>query len=265
MPGALLTTRLRELHEKSNWPLILPNVWDAASARIVEAAGFPCVATSSAGVAYSLGYSDGQHIGRDEMLDAIARIVRAIRVPVTADIEAGYGDAPGTAQALLEIGASGMNLEDYTEDLISLEEQVEIIQAVRAAAPDIVINARTDIYLAQVGEESTRFERTVERQRAFIQAGADCVFVPGVRDEQAIAGLASEVDAPLNILATAGSPSVARLAALGVGRISFGSGPMRATMALMRRIALEAKDTGTYESFTTDTIPYAEVNRLFER
>lgn len=257
---------LRELHAKRNWPLLLPNAWDAASARIFEDAGFPAVATTSAGVAYALGYPDGQRVPAGEMIKAIARIVRAVRVPVTADVEAGYGSAAETARALIEVGAVGMNLEDAEgATLVPLDEQVARNRSVRAAAPEIVINARTDIFLAQHSDASSRLERTIERLRAFVEAGADSVFVPGVRDAETIGKLVRAVDVPLNILAGEGTPPVAELKRLGVGRITIRSGGMRATLALTRRIAMELRDLGTYEAFTRETIPYAEVNKLFER
>jgi 2-methylisocitrate lyase-like PEP mutase family enzyme len=171
---------------------------------------------------------------------------------------------------LIAAGAVGMNLEDMEGSiLVPLHHQLERIRTVLAVATytgvPIVLNARTDIYLAQVGDSESRFERTVERIVAFAEAGADSVFVPGVKDEETIARLARSVDAPLNILATVGSPSIPRLRELGVARISVGSGPMRAGMALMRRIALEMRDSGTYDAFTRDTIDYADANRLFER
>src|SRR5262249_47993025 len=137
---------------------------------------------------------------------------------------------------------------------------IRLIQAIRAATPGMVINARTDIYLKPFGEESTRFDRTVERLRAFFQAGADSVFVPGVRDREVIARLAQAAGGPLNILATAGAPPVNEMKALGVRRISVGSGPMRATLGLVDRIARELRDRGTYSAFTDGAIAYADVN-----
>jgi 2-methylisocitrate lyase-like PEP mutase family enzyme len=254
---------LKKLHLKPNWPSVFVNVWDAGSARIVEAAGFAAIATGSAGISFSLGYPDGQCLSASEMIDAVARIVRAVKIPVTADVEAGYGDPARTASLLFEAGAVGMNLEDFEDWLVHLDQQVERIRAVRSATPEMVINARTDVYLAEVGEPESRFERTVERIQAFEAAGADCVFVPGVKDEETIQGLVQAVKIPVNILATEGTPPIARLHELGVGRVSVGSGPMRATMALMRRIAIEIRDEGTYEGFTRDTISYADANALF--
>jgi 2-methylisocitrate lyase-like PEP mutase family enzyme len=255
--------------------LLLPNVWDVASARIVEEAGFGALATTSAGVAFSLGYPDGQRITPEEMLARIARIAKAVKVPVTADVEAGYGDRPQdaarTARAVIEAGAVGMNLEDGTDDparpLIDLSLQLEKIRAVREAALNagvlLVLNARTDVYLANVGEPHTRYDETVHRAIAFRDAGADCVFVPGLKDMETIRRVVQDVKCPVNILTGAGSPSVPELEKFGVARVSLGSGPMRATLGLMRRMAEELKTSGTY-GFLQDAPSHAEINRLME-
>jgi 2-methylisocitrate lyase-like PEP mutase family enzyme len=238
--------------------LLLPNVWDVASARTIEDAGFPAIATTSAGIAFSLGYPDGQKISRLEMLARVARIARAVTVPVTADVEAGYGyrpeDAAETAREVIEAGAVGMNFEDGTDDpqhpLIDLPLQLQRINAVREAAATsgvpIVLNARTDVYLAEVGPPDSRYDHALQRLRAFRDAGADCVFAPGIRDPETIARLVKDVQGPLNILAGPGSPSIGELEKLGVARVSLGSAPMRATLGLLGRLAGELKTSGTY-------------------
>ena len=180
------TESLRALHH--NHTLILPNAWDVASARIIQQAGFSAVATTSAGIAFTLGYPDGQRISREEMLAAVARIAKAVKLPVTADVEAGYGnrpeDAARTARDVLAAGAVGMNLEDATGDpqhpLLELALQVERVKAVRELP--IVLNARTDVYLLEVGPPEKRYDEALRRLAAFRDAGADCVFVPGLRD-----------------------------------------------------------------------------------
>jgi 2-methylisocitrate lyase-like PEP mutase family enzyme len=257
---------LRQLHYGP--PILrLCNVWDAASARIVEQAGFPAVATSSAGVAFSLGYPDLEAIPPAEMLAQVRRVTRAVAVPVTADLEAGYEDIERTAAGLVEAGAVGLNLEDFQNGkLVDLAAQIEKIRAVRRVGErlgvPIAINARTDIYLAELGDAGTRFERTVERLLAFQGAGADCVFVPGVRDEETIARLVNALRVPLNILAGAGSPTAERLQELGVARVSLGSGPMRATLGLTRRIAEELRDSGAYNRMLDSPVSYPEANEL---
>ena len=265
---AARAVRLRELHDADE-PLLLPNAWDVASARLFERAGFPAIATTSAGIAYCLGYPDGQRLPAAEMLGAVARIARSVSVPVTADLEAGYGDAGATAQAAISAGAAGLNLEDFENgalvDLRSQTERIHMVQGTgeRLGVP-LVLNARTDIFLAAVGDPATRVDRAIERLRAYAKAGADSVFAPGVSDEGTIARLAGAVDCPLNILAVAGSPPVSRLKELGVRRISVGSGPMRAIMGLAARIAEELRRSGTYSCFTENALSYAEANALFQ-
>lgn len=263
--------RLRALHAGPRI-LVLCNAWDAASARIVEDAGFPAVATTSAGIANSLGYADGERIPRQEMAEAVARIVRAVAVPVSADMEAGYGGTPEaaaeTARAAIAAGAVGMNLEDTIEEsrFFEIGLQCDRVRAVREAGEHagvpIVINARTDVYLAGVGSPDEQFEEAVRRANAYREAGADCLFLPGAYDAALIARLVREIHGPINILAGPSAPPVGELERMGVRRVSMGSGPMRATMALTQRIASELAESGTYTSFTRDTISYAEANRL---
>ena len=253
--------------------LLLPNAWDVASARIIEEAGFGAVATTSAGIAFTLGYPDGQRISRDEMLEVVARIAAAVNVSVTADVEAGYGsrpeDAAQTARGVIEAGAVGMNLEDGTDDvehpLVDWSLQLEKIAAVREVAKatgvPIVLNARTDVYLLQVGAPEKRYEEALRRLAVFRDAGADCVFLPGVRDAETIGKMVRDLGCPVNILAGPGSLSVPELEKLGVARVSLGSGPMRATLGLLGRMTEELKTTGTYRSL--DGAPsHADVNRL---
>ena len=264
---------LRQLHQGPP-PLLLPNVWDVAGARIIEEAGFPALATTSAGIANSLGYPDGQHIGRTAMLEVVGRIVAAVQVPVTADLEAGYGQTPQqiaeTVAELLESGAVGLNLEDGVEEqsLVAAEEHAAKVRAVReagrGAGVDIVINARTDVYLAQVGPPESRFDETLRRARLYRQAGADCIFVPGLRDANTIGRLVKELSCPVNILAGPGFPPIAELEKLGVARVSFGSSPHRATLGLLRRMAQEIREQGTYSALE-GLVSYAEANALFRR
>jgi 2-methylisocitrate lyase-like PEP mutase family enzyme len=265
--------RLRKLHHGRRI-LALPNAWDVVSARILEEVGHPAIATSSAAVAFSLGYPDGQRISRGEMLDAVARITRAVRVPVTADLESGYGKTPEEiadfTKAVVASGAVGLNFEDVTGDdestHVGLGLQVKNIRAIRETAAamgvPIVINARTDIYLMPIGPEATRFERTVERLRAYREAGADCLFVPGLCDREIIAKLVKALDAPLNILASQGSPSLDELEKIGVARVSAGSSAMRAAMGAFQRVAKDWLAHGSYDSLHQVTVPYNELNHM---
>jgi 2-methylisocitrate lyase-like PEP mutase family enzyme len=263
---------LRALH-KGPPVLVLPNAWDAASARLIEAEGFPAIATTSAGVAAALGYPDGGIVPSNEMIEAVARIARAVKLPVTADIEHAYAANPtAVADVVLRViaaGAVGINLEDCVPGATELEPlalQVDkiksIIKASTTAGVRVVINARTDGFLRGFGAADTRLGIAIERGKAFLEAGADCVFVPGVRDAATIGALVRGIGGPINVLAVDGSPSIAELAALGVARVSTGSGPMRATMAVLRDIARELKTSGTYRSFTKHALTFKEVNEL---
>src|SRR5262245_6264819 len=238
--------------------LVLANAWDVISARIVEEIGFPAIATTSAGVAATLGYPDGQRVSCEEMLNVVGRIARAVQVPVTADMEAGYGTTPAdmaeTARALIDAGAVGLNLEDMSGDgpssQVELGLQLEKISAIREASAGagvpLVINARTDIYLTPIGPAETRFDRTVERLRAYARAGADCVFAPAVKDPETIEKLVKVVGAPLNILLLPGGPNLNELERLGAARASIGSGLMRTTLGAARSVAkamFERRDT----------------------
>jgi 2-methylisocitrate lyase-like PEP mutase family enzyme len=264
---------LRQLHK--NRPLVLPNAWDAASARMIEIAGAPAIATTSAGVSWSYGRSDGQKLARQEMIQAIRYIADAVAVPVTADIEGGYGngsthDVANTVHGVIAIGAAGINLEDSPgrdgQVLLAPDVHAARIRAAREAAlavkGDLVINARTDVYLFQVGAPETRFDATVERANKYLAAGADCAFVPGVIDVDTIAALVEAIDGPLNIMAMPGAPSVSQLGKLGVARVSVGPGIAQAALATTRRVALELLELGTYDALG-DGVPFSDVNGMF--
>jgi len=268
---AVKAGRFRKLHQGPDI-LVLPNAWDAATARIFATAGFPAIASTSAGVAYAAGYPDGRGISRTEMVEAVRRIAAAVAVPVTADMEAGYGDtveaAEATAEGVLAAGAIGLNLEDgYEGRLLAVADQAARLRAVRRVADEagvpLVINARTDVYLRQVGAPETRFEEAVRRANTYREAGADCLFVPGVSDSETLGRLVEAIHGPINILAVAGTPPVSELQRLGVARVSTGSGPMRATLSLLGRIASEL-GTGSYDLFTKGVISHADVNKLME-
>ena len=268
--------QFRKLHHGPRL-LFLPNAWDVVSARILEECGHPAIATSSAAVAFSLGYPDGQHISRDEMLEVAGRIARAVEIPVTADLEAGYGttvkDMVEAVKAAIAAGVIGMNLEDITGDdessFVDLPLQVEKIRAICETAKSLgvsfVLNARTDIYLMPIGPESTRFERTVERLRAYRDAGATCLFAPGLYDRETIAKLVKAVEAPINILANPACPPMAELENIGVARVTAGSGIMRAALGLVRRIGKDMLESRSCEMMFAGAIPHAELNRLMQR
>ncbi|TDC07062.1 isocitrate lyase/phosphoenolpyruvate mutase family protein [Nonomuraea longispora] len=225
---------LRALHVPGT-PLVLPNVWDAASARAVQETGFPAVATGSAAVSRVLGYEDGEGAPPGEMMAAVTRVARAVDVPVTADVERGYGlGAAALAEALADAGAVGCNLEDSvpgTGEMVQTGVQADFLAEVRAAAgPGLVINARIDLYLHGRADRAA----AVERGRRYLEAGADCVYPIDLTDEEEIRALAGELGGMVNILFQPGAPSLPRLAELGVARISFGAGLHRASDAYAR-------------------------------
>lgn len=264
----------RDLHTTTgDNPLVLPNAWDCASALIFEATGFRVVGTTSAGIATSHGVPDGEQLSRDDMLEVVERIARAVDLPLSADMEAGYGDTPEavgeTTRRTLAAGAIGVNLEDGTDGpggpLVESDLHAEKIRAARAAAADedipLLINGRTDVFWRAVGDEATRVERAAERCNAYLDAGSDCAFVPGVTDSEDIEALVDAIDGPLNVLGGPGAPSIPELGDLGVARVSVGSGPVRATLAELRNIARELEGDGRFDSMANG-IPYPELNEL---
>jgi len=222
--------RLRELHHAKEM-LVLPNVWDAATANVVAEAGFPAIATTSAAIAEMLGYPDGEGAPWPAMFAAAGRIARAVAVPVTVDAEAGYGLPPRElVDRLLEIGVVGCNLEDTDHGaggLVDVGAQAERLARIRAAADDagipLVVNARVDTYLPSAGvAEADRLSEAVRRGRRYVEAGADCVYPIGVGDERHIATLVAEVPGPINANTRPGGLDLAKLRVLGVARVSYG-------------------------------------------
>ena len=247
---------------------VLPNAWDAGSARILEQVGFPAIATTSAGIAWSLGVPDGETLDRDTMLEHVGLIARAVRVPVTADLEAGYGDAADdvgrTVSRAVELGVVGCNLEDAGRGgLFGIEEAVGRLAAARAAAPrgTFVLNARTDTYF--VGTSGDAFAETVERAVRYVDAGADCIFVPGVADVDTIRRLAAAIPVPLNVVAgLVNLIDAPTLFALGVKRVSLGGSLARAALSQLERAGRELLDSGTL-GFLDGAIAYGELQRRF--
>lgn len=255
--------------------LVIVNAWDAASARVFETAGAAAVGTGSAGIAFSHGYPDNELVPREVILGATREIVRAVEVPVTADILTGLGESVEavvrTVNEVIAMGAVGVNIEDSSDvggpHLVDVGLQAEkigaVCEAVEASGVPIVVNARSDAFWIKAGDGRERLRVSIERANRYRAAGAHCLFVPGAVERDTIATLAREIAGPLNILASPGCPPVAELEALGVRRVSEGSGPMRATMMLARRIAEELLHQGTYTRFHAEAIPYPEANDLF--
>jgi 2-methylisocitrate lyase-like PEP mutase family enzyme len=249
--------------------VVLANAWDVASAVLVEQAGAAAVATTSAGVAWSLGAPDGNRLGAERAAELVARIAAAVRVPVSADVESGYADGPDgvarTIRAVVAAGAVGVNLEDGAGgSLYPVEVAAQRVAAARAAGVPVFINARTDVYLRAVGAPDSRLGHVLQRARAYLAAGADGIFVPGVTDPDTVAALVAGIDAPVNILTGPGAPSIPELAALGVARISVGSKLALRAYAAARQAAEELFGTGTYDGLAGG-LDYAAVNALLAR
>jgi 2-methylisocitrate lyase-like PEP mutase family enzyme len=231
---------LRALHRPGE-PLVLVNAWDAASARVVASApGCHAIATASWSIAASRGFADGEALPRDTMIAAVAIVVRAVELPVTADLERGYEDAGETVALAIEAGAVGCNLEDSEADgsLRDTSEHAARVAAARANGDElgvpVVINARTDVYLRDVPDDE-RLVAAIERGEAYMDAGADCIFVPGLRDLDALRELSSRF--PVSVIGGAGGPTRAQFAEVGVSRISYGPGPMGVATAALQRAA----------------------------
>jgi 2-methylisocitrate lyase-like PEP mutase family enzyme len=258
--------------------IVLPNAHDVVSARIAAARRPVALGTTSAGMAWAAGYPDGERIPREEMLAAVERVVRAVDVGVTADLEAGYGDTPeaaaDTAAAALEIGVVGLNLQDtgqaggaYADGLVPIELMAEKLAAVRDVAErqgiELAINARTDVFLfGHGGDDDSRIEEAARRGRAYLDAGADCAFVPGAVAADTIARLVAAIDGPINVYALPRVPPVSELNRLGVRRVSVGCGPYQACLRLLEEATAELLERGTYDTFTAAHLPYPDVQQL---
>lgn len=262
--------RLRALHHGPRI-LVLPNVWDPLGARMIASLGFPAVATASAAVAWSRGVDDGEKLSFDAMLDAIGGIAEAVSVPVTADIEGGYATAPDDLAAnvrrVITAGAVGVNIEDSFGEGRAFHDvaaQCERLSAARAAADaegvPLVINARTDVFLDP--RERTRDGRIAEaiaRGRAYLEAGADCVYPIGPADAATARALREGLDAPINLFLSANAAPLAELEAIGIARVSTGPGLLKAAMAGMRSAAQDLLAGRGYARFTTDAVTSAEI------
>lgn len=267
--------QFRRLHSGPDM-LVLPNAWDAASARVLEQAGFQAIATTSSGVAASLGYPDGQHISRDMLPGVVENITRVVACPVSIDLEAGFGDTiddvVNTVKAIIRAGAVGINIEDTTKQgqpsLLDKAYQVELLKAIQEAAASmdvpLVINARTDVYLLPGADATSRFEQAVERANAYLQAGADCTFPIGVSDAPTIARLVKAIAGPINVIAGPPAPTLPELAQLRVARVTFASGLMRATLGHLRHMARELRAHGTYTSMDEHMLDGKDFRTLFE-
>jgi len=251
--------------------LVLLNSWDKGSSRLIEACGYKAIATTSMGISASLGYPDCQVIQLSEMLEVITGIVNAVQAPVTVDIEAGYGnnldEIIGSVRKIIATGVAGINIEDSIDlnpVLIDEMEFCERIAAIRALSESLgfhlVINARTDSFYTSSGSQREKINESIKRGNKYREAGADCIFIQPVWEKETISTLVKEINAPINILSNPGigdglPPSVSELQDLGVARLSLGSGLMKATLALIKKVAAELSEKGTYNILSDTMTP----------
>jgi 2-methylisocitrate lyase-like PEP mutase family enzyme len=273
---ASLAERFRDANRAGR--LLLPNAWDAASARVFEEVGFTAIGTTSAGIAYAHGVRDAERIDRETMIRAVARIVKAVSCPITADIEAGYGSSPGdvaaTVEGVLDVGVVGVNLEDSMhgrdEGLFTIDDQCARIAAAREAAGrhgvPMVINARTDTFLLGLGANiEERIRLTFERGTRYLLAGADLVFIPLLVDPVIVRRLADALEGRISLMALPGAPSAGELFDAGAARVSIGQLAMLAALGTLRSIGEELRQKGTWEAIGRTFYGFGEADALFSR
>jgi 2-methylisocitrate lyase-like PEP mutase family enzyme len=265
--------RLKALHHAEEI-LVLPNIWDAGGARMLEWLGYPAVATASASVAYSLGYDDGQNISLEAMLDAVGQVAAAVEVPVTADMEWGFAEkAEAVAEnmrELLRAGAVGVNLEDSVregERMFDLDAQCDRIRAVREMADKegipLLINARTDLFWPSVpGSDEEKFEEAIRRGVAYLEAGADCIYPIILGDLATLKRLRAALQSPINVLAPTSAANLRELEEAGIARLSLGPAFMWASLSAMKEVAMELQNYGSFDRFTKDVISTDEIRQF---
>jgi 2-methylisocitrate lyase-like PEP mutase family enzyme len=263
---------LRALHDTG--VLILPNAWDAGSAVAIEQAGAKAIATTSGGIAWSVGRPDGQRLTRAEMIEHVRRIVAAVKIPVTADVEGGYGpgqeDVEATVAAVIAVGAVGLNIEDSQAPggpLFDVAAQARRLRAARSAAglaglPELLINARTDVFLFAVGAPEGRLEDVLARSSAYAEAGADSLFVPGLADLDVLTSLVKASALPVNVMAGPGGPAIAEFESAGVRRVSVGTAISQAAYSVAQRAATELLTKGTYTELE-GALDFGRLNGMF--
>lgn len=264
-----IATQFRQLHRDAV-PLKLANAWDAGSARMIESLGARAVATTSAGAAWALGYPDGRQLPVSEMIASVRRIIRVLSVPLSVDVENGYSDDPKTVadnvMQLVDVGVAGINIEDGHDTPSVLAAKIEAIHgAVTKSGADLFINARCDVYLAQLVEENMRSDESISRGRIYASAGADGLFLPGLAEPTAIAEVAREISLPLNVMAWPGLPDAETLGTLGVRRLSAGSAISQVVFGKAKALAESFLRRGESSAVSDDAMPYADIQSLFKQ
>ena len=257
----------RALHLNKT-PLRLPNAWDAGSARLIESLGAAAIATTSAGMAWSLGYRDGRVTPPDEVIAVASRIVRVLKVPLSIDIENGYSDNPkkvvDTALRLVDLGIAGINIEDGADTPTTLARKIEAIKiALSKANKDLFVNARCDVFLASLVEKSRLVDESVSRGKLYASAGADGLFLPGIQRPEHIKAVTSQLSLPLNAMAVPGLAGAAELGEWGVRRLSAGSGIAQILWREVEARAREFLERGQSDIVASDGMPYGKLQGLF--
>ena len=275
-PQATLADKFQKMHKEKDI-LVLPNSWDAGSAVIFEKEGFEAIGTTSAGIAYALGYPDGECICFEDIVDTTEKILNRICVALSVDVERGFGntiqEVVCNIEHIIKKGAVGINIEDgilANKELSNMQEQCNLIAEISKIKDrlgiNFVINARTDsLWLSTKKTKSEQIEESIIRANSYLKAGADCIFVPGLLEIEEIKMLVRGIDGPINIITTPSSPNIQELEKLGVARVSTGSGPVRASYALVKNISNELKTEGTYNNIYKTTIAYDKINYLFSK
>lgn len=274
---SLKAETFHRLHQQSS-TFVLPNAWDVISAKMFEECGFKAIGTTSAGIAASLGYLDGQSIPLNKMVETIENIAKSVSVPVSADIEAGYGhtveEVLETVKVVAAAGAIGINLEDGTSDsnrpIFDISSQVDKIAAIKELSESrnmpLFINARTDLYWLNIGDSSTRLQEAIKRAKAYQDAGADCIFIPGLTDRKIIKKIREEISCPINLLVDQEMPSLSELSDIGIERLSCGSVPFRATLTFLRTISEEIVNRQTFQHMTNgDVLSYKRLTEFIQK
>jgi len=264
-----LAETFHSLHKQKDI-LILPNAWDAASAKVIEDAGAKAIATSSAGVAWALGYPDGDVLPPKMLAELSARITDVIRIPLSVDFEGGYTKNPRkiaeNLKPIMDAGAVGINIEDGEDTPELLAKKIEHARkAAEGAGINLFINARTDVYLAEIGSPEGRVGETIERAARYREAGADGIFVPGLSERADIEAIVREVKMPVNVMAVPDLPATKELKELGVHRLSSGTGIPQMIWNHVAELAERFLSTGDSKPLFKNSMPYSKLQELFKR
>jgi 2-methylisocitrate lyase-like PEP mutase family enzyme len=257
----------RQLHDNLV-PLRLPNAWDAGSARLIESQGATAIATTSAGLAWALGYPDGRLLPMAELVATVSRMVRIVKVPLSVDVENGYSDDPrvvaGNVMRLVDLGVAGINIEDGPDSSMLLASKIDAIRsAVSKAGTDLFVNARSDVFLRSLVEKSRLVEESITRSALYGGAGADGLFLPGIYQADHISAITSSVSLPLNVMAWPELADADALGKLGVRRLSAGSGISQVVLGTAEKLAQEFLRSGSSAPVYKNSISYSQLQELF--